>query len=247
MWNETGKVGKIAICNHAYEDVDHDVYMNHMYCIAKWARQYDLCFVGKHGLDAATARNSMVDAAKENGCEWLFWWDEDHFTPTDALPNLLEAVSKQDVNIVSGLVCKKGERMQQVCWYVRGPADIAEMTLPLDGQLHEVSICAFCATLISMKALERLQKPYFRDTCEQVTGYNVPINIRSDVNLCNMFRAVGEKIWVDTRVLIGHKGFKIPVYPQNAVTLSNLLQVATESVKLKEGQIGSYYFPGELV
>jgi len=70
-------------------------------------------------------------------------------------------------------------------------------------------------------------------------------NIRSDVNLCRAFRDIGAHIWVDTRVLVGHKGVSAVVYPQSAQLFGKLKAIEVEMSKLSEGQVGKYYFPGD--
>ena len=227
---------RIAICTHVFERVDFDVYFNHLFCAAKWAKKYDLVFIGKSGLGAATAREGIIDLALKEKCTHAFFLDGDHLISASALDYLLEC---KDEAMVSGIVCKKGESFQQVSWEIKkddkGNNQWYAVTLPLDGKVYEVSVCAFGCTLINLEKLQKLKRPYFRDTCENGD------NIRSDVNLCLMFKDIGEKMFVDTRVLVGHLGVKLPVYPQSSEHMVHLVKMAMDSRKLREGQIGDYY------
>ena len=225
---------RIAIGTHVFETVDFKVYFNHLFCVAHWAKKHDLVFIGKSGLGAATARNAMIERCFETDCTHVFFLDGDHLVPRETLDFLVESA---DQAMISGLVCKKGERFQQVCWEVRD-GEYYEVTLPLDGRVYETHVCAFGCTLINLKMLKKLKKPYFRDTC--IDG----INIRSDVNLCNAFRDNGEKIWVDTRILVGHMGPGRAVYPQNAKVFENLISLYEDSKKLNAGIVGTYFDPG---
>jgi len=235
--------GRIAIAMHVFERVDFDIYFNHMYCVAHWAKDFELVFVGKSGLNAARARNAIVERCFEQGCSHVLFLDGDHLVPVETLPFLLET---GDQAMVSGLINKRGEGFQQVCWLIKqvGGADkFYQIELPLDGQAHEVSVCAFGCTLINLEMLKKLKKPYFRDTCSDMDD-GLPINIRSDVNLCRAFVDIGEHIWIDTRVLVGHRGVSSIVYPQSAKLFYKLKEIEFETSKLNEGQVGRYYLPG---
>lgn len=224
---------KIAVCSHAFNFVDYDVYFNHMWCIGSWSKKYDFVFVGKKGLSAATARNQIIERAIKAECTHAFFMDADHLFPLEALDILLES---KDEAMVSGLVCKKGEKFQQVGWVINKNKFLT-VNLPLDGRTYDVGACAFGCTLINLKILQKLKKPYFRDTYNEVTK----TNIRSDVNLSLMLRDIGEKVWIDTRLLIGHLGVDTPVYPQNAELFEKLRVLEFENMKLKHGQEGFYY------
>ena len=56
-----------------------------------------------------------------------------------------------------------------------------------------------------------------------------------------MFNDIGEKCFIDTRVLIGHHGLDSVIYPQNAETYNNLHKVMNSTRKLSKGQEGVYY------
>lgn len=237
------KTPRIALCMHAFQDVDFMVYMNHLYCFSYWTRKYDVVYCGKKGLDAATARNALVERALENDCTHMFFVDADHLFPIETLDCLMQTAGgtslENDEAIVSGLVCKRGEDFQQVGFNKVGQGYQA-VSLPLDGNVHQVSICAFGCTLINMKHLKKLQKPYFRDICRQ-TPNGQPYNFRSDIVLCEAFGEIGEKCFIDTRVLVGHHGFDQVAYPQGADKLRELKKLEQEAKKLAKGQEGFFY------
>jgi len=240
---QNAAVGPIAICTHVFNNVDFSVYFNHLYCIAHWAQKYELVFIGKSGLQAAQARNAIIERCFAQKCTHALFLDGDHFIPVETLDCLMET---GDQAMVSGLVCKKGERFQQVAFEIREDENKKQqfyaVTLPLDGRVYETSVCAFGCTLINLEKLKKLKKPYFRDTCEQDANGKL-VNIRSDVNLCLMFREIGEKVWIDTRVLVGHLGVPSIVYPQSAELFHKLKVIEGEVGKLREGQTGHYYIP----
>lgn len=239
------KAPKIAVCLHAFESIDEKVYFNHLFCVSNWSKKQDreILLIGKKGLDAATARNMLVNRALENDCTHVLFLDADHFFPVETLDCFMETVggTTTDNNeaIVSGLVCKRGEDFQQVGFLKKGQL-YEPVNLPLDGNVHEVAVCAFGCTMINMKHLKKLHKPYFRDICRN-TPTGEPYNFRSDIVLCEAFGEIGERCFIDTRVLIGHHGFDRDVYPQNARTMAEMLKLEQESRKLARGQEGFCY------
>ena len=226
---------RIALCIHVFDTVDFDVYFNHLFLASSWGKKYDLVFIGKKGLQAAQARNRIIDTCFEQRCSHAFFLDGDHLVSEHSLDYLVELA---DEAMVSGLICKKGEQYQQVAWEVHeveSKENFFQVTLPLDGQVYEVSTCAFGCTLINLEKLKKLKKPYFRDTCLE------GVNIRSDINLCKMFRDIGEKMWIDTRVLVGHLGQRRVIYPQNAEYYNQTHNVETDQLILRQGQVGDYF------
>ncbi len=230
---------RIALCIHVFDTVDFDVYFNHLFLAANWGKKYDLIFIGKKGLQAAQARNRIIDKALSEKCTHAFFLDGDHLVTEHSLDYLVEVINDGgDVAMVSGLICKKGEQYQQVAWEVHeveGKDNFFQVTLPLDGRVYEVSTCAFGCTLIDLKKLQKLKKPYFKDTCFE------GVNIRSDINLCKMFRDIGEKMFIDTRVLVGHLGQRRAVYPQNAEYYNQNQSIEMDQMLLRHGQVGDYF------
>ena len=235
MSTEQVKREHVAIAMHAHSIVDFNVYFNHMFAIAHWAQLFDITFLGLKGLQAADARNMMVDMAMERRIKYLLFLDADHFVDKTMLPFLME--NKHEA-MVSGLICKRGHPYDQVGWFITKDG-FAPIDLPMNGDVVEVGICAFGCTLINLMKISKLHKPYFRDTCDDR-------NVRSDVNLCLAFRDAGEKVFIDTRVLVGHACQPRAVYPQNAEYLRSITVVDGMTVKLREGMEGNYTLPPNL-
>lgn len=235
--NEKERKPKVAFASHAFENIDFDVHLNHMYAAAHWTLMYELFFLGKKGLQAADARNLLADLAIAQGCEYLFILDADHLITSNTLPLLME--SKQEA-MVSGLICKRQYPYPQVVWLKSLDGKYITVELPMDGTLAEVGVCPFGCTLINIAKLKKLQKPYFRDTCKPSTITGELKNFRSDINLSEAFREAGEKVWVDQRVLVGHLGSKKVVYPQNAEYLRASDQIFEKMTLLREGMSGDH-------
>jgi len=228
----------IALATHVFNNVDFDVYFNHLYCMREWSQKYELILLGLKGLQAATARENLTNLALEHDCSHILFVDGDHKMPAELLDILWQS---KDCAMVSGLVNKKGEEFQQVGWGSMKDGRYVQLDLPINGQVFEVQVCAFGCTLINLDILKKkLKPPYFRDTCEKGPDSELH-NVRSDVNLCNMFRKAGELVKIDTRVIIGHDGISITIYPQNAKLIKKCLEMIEDGKELKQSQTGFYY------
>jgi hypothetical protein len=234
--SSSDKAPRIALCMYAFNSVDFSVHYNHIWCIAHWANKHDFVFCGKKGLDAADARNRLVERAIELECTHLLFLDADHMFPLETVDFLLEL---KDEAMVSGLVCRRGNNYTQV-GYQKQDGSYIPVDLPLDGRQYQVAVCAFGCTLISMHHLLKLKKPWFRDICMPAST-GIDYNFRSDVLLCDAFNEIGEKCFIDTRILVGHHGFDRVVYPQNAKLIGELDAVIKEHQKLRKDQEGVYY------
>jgi hypothetical protein len=232
---------RIGFATHAHWVIDFDVHFNHLRILPEMMKKHDIVLLGYKGLMAAQARELICDNAVEEKCSHVFFLDADHIVPEESLDFLMES---KDEAMVSGLICRRWYPFAQVAYGKNDKTGAyVEIHIDLAGDIVEVGACAFGCTVINIEKLKQLQKPWFRDTCT-VKFDGKPANIRSDINLCDAFRARGEKIWIDTRVLVGHTAKELVVYPQNADMLKNFHHQYTESFKLKHGEHGKYAPPG---
>ncbi|KKL84832.1 hypothetical protein LCGC14_1960780 [marine sediment metagenome] len=227
----------IGVATHAHSVIDFDVHFNHCQCIQRWSKEFQVSLIGYRGLLAADARELIMDKAIGLKCSHVFIMDADHIFHPSALGYLLES---KDEAMISGLITRRYHPFGQVAWGKNDATkEYLSVDIPLDGKIYEVGVCAFGCTLINLSRLQDLEKPWFRDRCIRNPAGKLN-NVRSDVNLSNTFRANGDKVWVDTRVLVGHLGSNLFVYPQNAKDLENFRHVYEDSFKLKQGQKGEY-------
>ena len=226
----------VGVATNAHSTMDFNVHYNHSYIFQEWAQKYELKMIGYQGALAADARELICEEAVKEGVTHLVFIDADHIIHTDTLDLLLES---KDEAMVSGLICRRYYPFGQVGFGQTRDGMWTSIDLPLDGKLYEVGACAFGCTLINMIKLQKLEKPWFRDTCVKNAKGDLA-NMRSDINICEAFRARGEQVWIDTRILVGHLGVNLTVYPQNAEDLKNFSHQYYESFKLREGQVGKY-------
>ena len=199
---------KIAVGAHVGEAIPPPIYFNHCSAIARWARKYDLMMLGTWRQKVAKARNTIVDAAMDQGCSNLLLIDSDHLLPDDLLDCLVE---NADAAVVSGLVCKRYFPFETVAFKFTDDNEVHQCIVGARGKVIEVDVCAMGATLINLDILKslhesgKLSKPFFYDA-----------KFRSDMNICMNLRRLGQRILLDTRVDIGHLGDPPVITPSNA-------------------------------
>lgn len=229
---------EICVATHAHWNIDFDIHYNHMKCLIEWTKEgHHITLLGYKALWAADARELIFDRAIEIGCSHVLVLDADHVFHPSAMSLLLES---KDEAMVSGLVCRRFHPFGQVAWAKNDKEKrYISIEVPLDGVINEVGACAFGCTLVNLEKLKLLEKPWFRDTCEiQADGKRR--NMRSDINLCDAFRAAGERVWIDSRVLVGHMGSNVVVYPQSARMWKAFYQQYDEWNQLSLGQKGEF-------
>lgn len=196
---------KIALGVHLAEAVLPQVYLNHIGAIAKWAQSYDLTLIGTYRAKVAAARNSIVDRAIKDKYSHVFFLDSDHIVSDDLLDLLAESA---DAAMVSGLICKRIFPFECVAFKCLPNGDLTQIVVSERKKVIPVDACAMGCTLVNLKHIKKLKKPYFFDA-----------RYRSDINLCLAFRAIDCKIMIDTRAEIGHLAEPVIVRPNMAEAL----------------------------
>ncbi|MHA2064190.1 MAG: methyltransferase domain-containing protein [Candidatus Thorarchaeota archaeon] len=205
--DESSKIGWIT---HTYGPIDPKVYFNHLGCMLKWSRKFNVVFVGIDKHRAADARNILIKTAKSMKCTHVLIVDADHILPD----HMLECLSKnEDATVVSGLIAKRKPPYSQVGFVrTKDGEEYAPIQIPCDGQSYLVDIPAMGCTLIDIDIFDTIDEPYFIDTLGKKSDGGV-YNKRSDTNFFEKVKAAGHKIIIDSRVLVGHMRDAMPVYP----------------------------------
>jgi GT2 family glycosyltransferase len=201
---------RIGIGVHTTNTVDAAVYFNHVMTFAKWAKRYDLAFIGMRRVKIEKACNLTVTKLRRLGCTHVLFVDDDHILQDDMLEKLLATAEREHAAMVSGLICKRLFPFETIGFARRGAERrLSEIPLPSGVGPVEVDACAFGCTLVDLERLQRLPMPWF----ETVPGR------RFDVNFCNKLRDAGEHVFVDTNVSVGHVMDPTVVWPENATEL----------------------------
>jgi len=166
------------------------------------------------GLPFCHARNSICQAALEQGFEHVFFLDSDVIPPPDAVPRLLA----RNLGVVSGLYCRRSP-----------PAGVPVMQKPPGqwvtqfepGSLVDVDTVGAGCLLIHRRILEGLAAKMPADNPRKWFEWRVDFNGRApreecmseDFEMCRRVRTLlGEKIWVDTSIVCRHIGLAEATY-----------------------------------
>jgi 2-polyprenyl-3-methyl-5-hydroxy-6-metoxy-1,4-benzoquinol methylase len=206
--NESSKVGFMV---HSNGPIEPMVYFNHMGCLMKWSKRFTIVFLGIDRYRVADARNILVDTALSLGCTHILSVDSDHIIPD----HMLECLSKnEEASVVSGFITKRKPPYDQV-GFVEVENEYCPVDLDCDGRSYLVTVAAMGCTLIDTEVFKKLKKPYFHDSTEQRKNGEF-YNKRSDINFFEALRDAGFTAIIDTRVLVGHLGDPVIMFP-NAI------------------------------
>jgi len=112
-------------------------------------------FVRGHGVDLM--RNRLAELALEGGFSHLFMLDADMIYPPSSLMELL----KSDVDIVSGLACRRNAPHVPVCLQPTGTRYVFEVQVPQTRGLVRCGAVGGGGTLIKTEVFRGLEPPFF--------------------------------------------------------------------------------------
>lgn len=196
---------KLAIGMHVCESVLSPVYFNHLSTVYAWAKKHDFMFIGTQRMKVAAAREKIIEEALRESCTHLFFMDADHLMVDETLDLLCE---HSDAAMVSGLICKRNYPFETVAFKFIGVLEhqLTPAQVKANGKLYEVDACPFGCNLLNLDIIEKLETPYFSDG-----------KFRSDISMCLRIREeLDEKIYIDSRVIVGHLGNVPVVFPHTA-------------------------------
>jgi glycosyltransferase involved in cell wall biosynthesis len=149
--------------------------------------------------DIAGARNTLVQRALENGSEWVFFLDDDHVFPEDALMRLLE----HDLDMVCSLYLRRSGGFNPVAAAARsedGLYDSIDLKeLPGEGLL-KIHASGGCGMLIKAEV--------FRAISEEPTWFEYgrvgSWHASEDYIFCEKAQEAGFDIFLDLQARLGH-------------------------------------------
>jgi 2-polyprenyl-3-methyl-5-hydroxy-6-metoxy-1,4-benzoquinol methylase len=208
---------RVGWITHTYGPISPKVYFNHIGCMLRWSRKFNIVFAGIDKHRTADARNLLIDDALAMNCTHILIIDADHKLP----PHMLECLSKnEDAAVVSGLITKRKPPYHQV-GFVKDGEGYAPIDLPIDGRSYLVDIPAMGCTLIDAEVFQTIEKPYFMDSIGTKSDGSL-YNKRSDTNFFEKLQRANYKMIVDTRVLVGHTRDEEFVYPNDVPDVKEL-------------------------
>lgn len=150
------------------------------------------------------ARQMLADRAIESGYERVVWFDSDMILPPDAMRRLMEDAD-EGRDIVSGLYFTRKDPIKPVIFKQLGEREkepgkfvsvaVPYMDYPRD-QIFEAAAIGFGGCITTVKCLKHLKEKYglpFQ-----------PMGFGEDLAFCARATASGYKVWVDSRIKMGH-------------------------------------------
>lgn len=164
------------------------------------------------GYSVHQARNIIVQAAIDNGFDYVFWVDADIILPKDILCGLIA----DDKDIICGYYLKKIEQ-QRICeLFGTNPQDpegktlsnILEQDLPVTSGVYGIKACGFGCTLIKTEVFKKFLEHYDGDLCFDYV-FKKHVMCSEDINFCKKCEEMGIPTYVDTKYKCGHVGIKL--------------------------------------
>lgn len=152
------------------------------------------------------ARNTFVQTAIDNNCDYLFFMDTDMTFPPGTLALMIRhmATIKEDIPpILGGVYCNRGSDFR---WHVYEWVEAKEawksMVFPLNDGLKKVDAIGTGCMLIDMNVFKILEWPWFEYEYRMFNGERDRLS--EDMVFCKKCQKAGIPIYADTEIKCGH-------------------------------------------
>ena len=197
---------KVAFAITTLNEIPFEVYCNHIKCLVKWSRKYQLFLAASYGTTLVSARESCLNIARANKCDYILYVDSDVILPL----NTLDCLISNDSDLASGLCMRRGYPYDDVAW-IRSNNGLHQPSFdPNAPSVYPVEWVGGGAALFKVSSFDKLKRPYFKHVFKNGR------QIYEDVYLCMKMREKGMIITIDSRVQCGHLCRSWAVYPKNA-------------------------------
>ena len=191
---------KILVGCNVLTSIDSIAYPSHCQNWFNWGRylrDYDFFFNAPRRTSIDNMRNMSAKIAMEQECEYLFFYDDDCFFPTDTLQRLI-AHNKE---IVAGLTFIRAYPFEPMVFSYLGEKNNGNAILDYDTkvigktELYPCNAVGFSCVLIKTSILLKMKPPFF------VTGAGTT----EDVYFCiRAQKELGISIYCDPTVEVTH-------------------------------------------
>ena len=164
------------------------------------------------------SRNDLVGASLDRYSDFDYFLDSDmpinHPDSVEALRLLVEAIQREDVDIVSGMYLERlSKRICARKWNDTEKQYEYYRKSELEGKLTQVDAVGMGCCLIDTRIFNSLEYPWFK--------YGERMNEPGeDISFCERVRELGFKIWVHGDVVFNHWGKYKFTLEDEAVPLS---------------------------
>lgn len=159
------------------------------------------------GNNLVLSRNEAVQRMQG---DWLLFIDDDMVWQPDAVKNLVTAALENDLDILGGLCFRRSPPFQPTLYMREGPTSGAYNFLERwDTDIIEVDATGMAFIYIAKRAFEKMagsEMPPLevRETLGPPNFFRWEGTLGEDLRFCQEAKAAGLRIFVDTRIEIGH-------------------------------------------
>lgn len=151
------------------------------------------------------ARNTLAAQALDSGCDRVLWLDSDMTFQPDLMVRLSEDLDR-DLDYVAGVCVKRRPPITPVIYgdlqYERTDSGIHSRAVPvtrIEPGLFPVAATGFGAVMMSCTLLKRVFDRFG-------PPFTPMMGLGEDLSFCWRVRELGEKMWCDGSVRLGHVG-----------------------------------------
>lgn len=186
-------------------DTEED-YMRLMYHLGRRCQQYDFLLAIKRKSEQFRARNAIVEAALQTGCDYLWMLDDDHVIDWQGSPSATVAYDLP-VQLIGHLEADARAGICGALYWQRGSQCLpVVMKMGTDGgyywlrddqltnSLQEVAVTGGGCMMIKASIFDRIKSPWF----------SPEYDLGTDIQICQKAREAGFSVWCDTSRDIGH-------------------------------------------
>lgn len=152
------------------------------------------------------ARNTFVETAKENDCDYVFFMDTDMSFEKGTLALMIRHmanIKEDNPPIIGGIYCNRGSDFR---WHVYQWEEEKDgwksINFPLNNGLKRVDAIGTGCMLIDMNVFEILKWPYFEYKYQMFEGKRDRQS--EDMVFCRKCQLAGIPIYADTDIRCGH-------------------------------------------
>lgn len=184
--------------------------------IEKALREVQLPLTCSGGVFYGQCMQTMLEKLIEsNACDYAITIDFDSmFTGADVRRLLRWIVTRDEIHAITGLQLRRGKPV--VLGTVPNGVSVSEdeQEVPWDGNPIKATTAHFGLTVIDLKELATVPKPWFRSEPDENGSWG-PNKIDDDVYFWLKWKEAGKSIYLDPGVRIGHLEEMVTTYDEN--------------------------------
>ena len=151
-----------------------------------------------------SGRNGLVKGGLSQGCEWIFFLDDDVLVPGDCIARLMS----HGKPIVSGLYWRRSPPLAPVAMRI-GKDTPAWIDNPApNAGLQRVDYVGAGCLLLHRTVFDKVPQPWF-DWLADREDLPPTQRLSEDFAFCQKAKAAGYELWLDPAVRCGHVGYSV--------------------------------------